>query len=143
MSITRIAAGFCALVLAGGVSAATLITPEMPSVFVPEISKSAAHDAIVKAAEMRKWRIVEDKSGLMSLAYPGSGPRAEKHELIVQVKYDGKTYSVKYVKSRGLDEDHACYAAKKTDDPNDFCIHRNVPKWMRNLVIDIQRAAAK
>lgn len=143
MSIIRIAATLCALTLAGGASAALLSSPVMPSVFVPEISKAQAKDVILDAARARKWRVVEDKPGVMRLAYPGAGPRAEKHELIVEVKYDGKNYSVGYVKSRGLDEDRTCRQAKKADDPNALCIHRNVPKWMSNLVIDIQRCASK
>lgn len=98
------------------------------------------HDAIIRAAQMRKWRIVSDEPGLVTLAYPGSA-KAIHFEATVKVAYDSRHYKISYVSSRGLGEKKGCVNPQleghnKYDD-NAVCVHRNVNRWMNNLSTDI------
>ena len=98
------------------------------------------HNAIIRAAQLRKWRIVSDQPGVVTLAYPGSA-KAIHFEAIVKVTYDARRYNVSYVSSRGLDEKKGCVnpelKSKNKYDENAICIHRNVNRWMNNLNADI------
>lgn len=98
------------------------------------------HNAIIRAAQLRKWRIVSDQPGVVTLAYPGSA-KAIHFEAIVKVTYDARRYKVSYVSSRGLDEKKGCVnpelKSKNKYDENAICIHRNVNRWMNNLNADI------
>lgn len=99
---------FCAAALASsllltGCGVTTpLVNPQEQSA-PAQITQSQMHNAIIRAAQLRKWRIVSDQPGVVTLAYPGSA-KAIHFEAIVKVTYDARRYKVSYVSSRGLDE---------------------------------------
>ena len=136
---------FCAAALASsllltGCGVTTpLVNPQEQSA-PAQITQSQMHNAIIRAAQLRKWRIVSDQPGVVTLAYPGSA-KAIHFEAIVKVTYDARRYKVSYVSSRGLDEKKGCVnpelKIKNKYDENAICIHRNVNRWMNNLNADI------
>ena len=97
---------------------------------------ATVHEAVLRAAELRYWRIVSDDPGVMTLAYP-AGPKAQQFEAIVRVDYDARNFRVEYVSSRGLNEERGC-----GKDKDVVCSHRNVNNWMINLDKDIRRFLA-
>ncbi len=97
---------------------------------------ATVHEAVLRAAELRYWRIVSDDPGVMTLAYP-AGPKAQQFEAIVRVDYDARNFRVEYVSSRGLNEERGC-----GKDKDVVCAHRNVNNWMINLDKDIRRFLA-
>lgn len=122
--------GAAALLLSGCVG--TLPPVKNPSAVAISAQPAVIKTAIKRAADARQWRVVEERPGLVRLAYPGTA-KAEHFEMIADVEYTGKGYSVEYVSSRGLD------AAPCRDNPKETCIHRNVNKWLQNLSSDILR----
>lgn len=68
---------FCAAALASsllltGCGVTTpLVNPQEQSA-PAQITQSQMHNAIIRAAQLRKWRIVSDQPGVVTLAYPGS-----------------------------------------------------------------------
>ena len=119
------------LLLSGCVG--TLPPVQNPNAVAVSASPAVMKAAITSAADLRQWRIVEEKPGLVRLAYPGTA-KAEHFEMIADVEYTKKGYSVEYVSSRGLD------AGPCKDNPKQTCIHRNVNKWLQNLSSDILRS---
>lgn len=97
---------------------------------------ATVHEAVLRAAELRYWRIISDDPGVMTLAYP-AGPKAQQFEAIVRVDYDARNFRVEYVSSRGLNEERGC-----GKDKDVVCAHRNVNNWMINLDKDIRRFLA-
>lgn len=134
------AATFCAsILLTGCVTTAPVVNP--PEQSAPaQVSSTKMHQAIMRAAQLRKWRIVSDEPGVVTLAYPGSA-KAVHFEAIVKVTYDARQYKVSYVSSRGLDERKGCVnpeiKGRNKFDDNALCVHRNVNRWMNNLSADI------
>lgn len=124
------AAAVSAVLLLAGCGATTLVLPPEQTVSA-NFKQADVHKAILEAAHARSWRVVSDKSNAVRLAYP-SNNRATKYEVTFDVVYTKTGYSIKYVKSYGLDEKPNCAG----DMP---CIHRNVNKWVSNLNADIQR----
>ena len=124
------AAAVSAVLLLAGCGATTLVLPPEQTVSA-NFKQADVHKAILEAAHARSWRVVSDKSNAVRLAYP-SNNRATKYEVTFDVVYSKSGYSIKYVKSYGLDEKPNCAG----DMP---CIHRNVNKWVSNLNADIQR----
>lgn len=121
-----------ALILAG--CGATVPVRTMSQGYVTEGTPVATvHDAVLRAAELRYWRVVSDDPGVVTLAYP-SGPKAQHFEAIVRVNYDARNFRVEYVSSRGLNEERGC-----GKNENAVCAHRNVNNWMINLDKDIRR----
>lgn len=142
MFIQRFAAAAVLGLAALGARAAGYLPPQ-PAHDFPQavVTADQARSCVLAAAQQRHWRLVEDKDGRILLAYPGTGPRAEKHQVVVRVDYDAKSFKLSYVSSFGLDEDRACRQAKDTPDETDLCIHRRVPAWFANLTNDILSAA--
>ena len=124
------AAAVSAVLLLAGCGATTLVLPPEQTVSA-NFKQADVHKAILEAAHARSWRVVSDKSNAVRLAYPSTN-RATKYEVTFDVVYSKSGYSIKYVKSYGLDEKPNCAG----DMP---CIHRNVNKWVSNLNADIQR----
>ncbi len=121
-----------ALILAG--CGATVPVRTMSQGYVTEGTPVATvHEAVLRVAELRYWRVVSDDPGVVTLAYP-AGPKAQQFEAIVRVNYDARNFRVEYVSSRGLNEGHNC-----TKDKDVVCAHRNVNNWMINLDKDIRR----
>lgn len=134
------AAAFASSLLLSGCGVTTpLINPQEQSA-PAQISQSQMHNAIIRAAQLRKWRIVSDRPGVVTLAYPGSA-KAIHFEAIVKVTYNAQRYKVSYVSSRGLDERKGCVNSELKGnnkyDENALCVHRNVNRWMNNLNADI------
>lgn len=129
-----------ALLLAG--CGTTMPQRPLPEKSVPaDISQADIREAVLKAVGMRKWMLVSEKPGLITVAYP-SGAKAAKFQATYNVKYDADSYEVTYVSSYGLDERVGCNDPKATtkntwrDVP---CVHRKVFLWMRNLSKDIDQ----
>ena len=129
-------AAIAASVLLSGCAVPTPVVNPRPQEVTAQISAQTMHDAIVKAAQQRKWRIVSDEPSRMTLAYPGTA-KAVHFEAIVRVDYTAKDYRISYVSSRGLDERMGCVNPKiqggNSYDENALCAHRNVNRWMNNL----------
>ena len=104
-----------------------------------QVTQNKMHSAVLDAAQLRKWRVVSDKPGVMTLAYPGSA-KAVHFEAIVKVTYDNDSYQVSYVSSRGLDEKKGCRNSQNKYDEDLICVHRNVNRWMNNLSADIMNS---
>ena len=134
------AAAFVSCLLLTGCGVTTpLVNPQEQNAPV-QITQSQMHNAIIYAAQLRKWRIVSDQPGVVTLAYPGSA-KAIHFEAIVKVTYNALRYKVSYVSSRGLNEKKGCMNSelkgKNKYDENAICVHRNVNRWMNNLNADI------
>lgn len=124
---------FGAMLLTGCAMPEPLMNPGAGN--VPKgFTRQEVHAAILKAAEMRRWRFVDEANGVVRLAYP-NGPRTQNYEVIVRVDYDDTSYRVAYESSYGLDEGPCVRPA----DEGKQCLHRNVNKWLRNLRNDIAR----
>lgn len=134
------AATFCASMLLTGCGTTTPVVNPPEQSAPAQVSSTKMHQAIMRAAQLRKWRIVNDEPGVVTLAYPGSA-KAVHFEAIVKVTYDARRYKVSYVSSRGLDERKGCVNPEMTGrnkfDDKALCVHRNVNRWMNNLSADI------
>ena len=75
------------LLLSGCVG--TLPPVQNPNAVAVSASPAAMKAAITRAADLRQWRIVEEKPGLVRLAYPGTA-KAEHFEMIADVEYTKK-----------------------------------------------------
>ena len=127
------------VMLTACVTTAPLVNPREQTVSF-QTTQDKMRSAILDAAKTRKWRVVHDEPGAMTLAYPGTA-KAVHFEAIVKVDYDADSYQVSYVSSRGLDERQGCVnpklSGKNKFDENIICVHRNVNRWMNNLSADI------
>lgn len=112
---------------------------KMPVEYLPASCQSAdIHGAVLQAAQARRWRVVRDEPGAVTLAYP-TGKKAQAFEATVRVNYDDKTFRIEYLSSRGLDERQGCNDGTQGYREDIVCAHRNINKWMANLDRDIQR----
>ena len=100
--------------------------------------------AVLSAAQFRRWRVVADEPGVMTLAYPSTA-KAAQFELTARVEYDEKSFRVVYASSYGLEEGPCRQAAsgdpyaQTSGNGKTMCLHRNVNKWLANLRLDIAR----
>lgn len=110
-----------------------------------ELFKASPRAAVLQAAQLRQFKIVSEKPGLMTVAYP-MGAKAEKFLATYNVKYDADSFEVVYVSSYGLGDRVGCNDPKAMTKNNwrDVpCYHRNVGRWMTNLAYDIDRLLAR
>ena len=124
------AAAFCSASLVGCGLPQPLKMPGEQLV-ASNVSEKTIREAILKAAALRSWRIVQEAPGSVVLAYPDN-QRATRYEATFEVLYSAKSYRIRYLSSYGLDEKPNCEGTTP-------CLHRNVNKWVTNLNMDIQR----
>ena len=145
MQKTLLALGLSAALLLAGCGT-TMPQRPLPEKSVPaNISQADIRDAVIQAVSMRNWKLVSEKPGLVTVAYP-SGAKAAKFQATYNVKYDADSYEITYVSSYGLDERVGCNDPKATTKNNwrDVpCYHRNVNRWMVNLSYDIDRILSR
>jgi len=110
--------------------------------------------AITTGALRHQWRIESQKPGTIRLILDG---RNDKAVLVVDVVYDDKSYSIKYVRSEGLRYIQGSSAPATVANPNsntvsrfsyeqrDSTIHSSYKRWMKILTgsIDEQLRIAK
>ncbi|MGZ5817666.1 MAG: hypothetical protein ACXWJD_02865 [Burkholderiaceae bacterium] len=97
--------------------------------------------SILSAAMRHEWRVESDKPGIARIILDG---RTDRSLLEMDIVYDEKAYSIKYVHSEGLKYDKGM----KTDTPKiepgkgnyttrDYSrsatIHPSYARWMKNL----------
>jgi len=80
-------------------------------------SKSRVYAAIKKAGQALGWQIYSLKSGVAR-----GKLHLRKHVAVVNIYYNSRSYSIRYIKSKNLKYD----AQKKT-------IHKNYNSWVQNL----------
>lgn len=131
MQLRSILAASAAVIVLAGCGATTLVLPPEQAVNA-SFSQSDIRTAILSAASVRHWRVVEDVPGRVRVSYP-SNERTVNYEATFDVNYSKTGYNIKYVKSYGLGEKLNC------NGTDQLCIHRNVSKWVANLNADIQR----
>lgn len=124
-----------ALLLAGCGATVPILQQPAQQVSAP-VDANVIHEAILKASTLRHWKLVADKPGVVTLAYP-SGPKAEHFQSTYNIEYDAHTYRIKYISSYGLDENIGCPSAQ--DRASSTCAHRNVNNWQIKLGRDIAR----
>ena len=126
-----VAASLAAALLLSGCGTTTPLKNPEPTTITVEATPANVRDAIIDSAYSRNWRIVNQRSGEVQLAYP-SGAKAQHFEAIVKVTYSADQYAISYMSSRGLDERIGCGSHEDVT-----CLHRNVNRWMNNLNKDI------
>jgi len=86
------------------------------------------HDLITVAAASRQWKRVADGDGRMELSFTFN----EKHQMRVEVGYDPRGYTVKY-----LDSVNMAYREQLVDGQPARVIHKRYNQWVRELVMGI------
>jgi len=87
------------------------------------ISLDKIYNSIKLAAYKRGWRVTQIKPGIAKAFIDVRG----KHQATVEITYNTKEYSIKYLSSSNL----------KYDSDNNT-IHKNYNSWIKNLDRDIQ-----
>jgi hypothetical protein len=110
--------------------------------------------AILTAAMRHEWRVESDSPGTIRIILDG---RTDRAVLIMDVVYDEKSYSIKYVSSENLryskgkkatisnsGKTAGSYVAQ-SDAPIPTTIHPSYARWMKNLTnaIDVELRIAK
>lgn len=90
-------------------------------------SKQKMHEAIVSAGRHKQWVVAGDKPGTITLRYSRG-----KHEAVIDVDYDEKSYQIKYVSSENLN-----FSAKDGGKPS---IHPHYNSWVKELSYGIDHA---
>ena len=97
-------------------------------------SASAIHRAILHVAQTRRYDVVKDAPGAVTLAYPPrDSARSSTYQATYRVTYGNGNYRVDYQSSRGLN------ARPCQDDKTRVCGHRKLHQWQENLKQDIER----
>ncbi|MDR3299085.1 MAG: hypothetical protein LBU43_03560 [Candidatus Accumulibacter sp.] len=92
-------------------------------------AEKTVHDAIVKAAIRRGWRVVQDTPNVLRLSLDVRG----KHQVAIEVKIDGGNASVNYINSTNLNY--------SKDDEGRESIHPSYRKWVTTMLKDAAREA--
>lgn len=126
-----VAAGLAAALFLTGCGTTTPLRNPEPTMITVQATPANVRDAIIESAYARKWRIVNQRSGEIQLAYPDNA-KSLQFEALVKVTYSADQYAISYISSRGLDERIGCGSHEGVT-----CLHRNVNRWMNNLNKDI------
>ena len=92
------------------------------------VSLETVTDVILRAGKERGWQMTETRPGLIRGDLVTGGG---KHEVVVDVAYDTKTFSITYVDSKNMNYE------VNFDGPY---IHYKYNRWVRILKEDIQEA---
>jgi hypothetical protein len=93
-------------------------------------SAAAVKRAIVLAAATREWKTISETADTVRMQLDVRG----KHLVVIDVRYDAKSYGIKYVSSLNL--------RYQERDGGRF-IHRNYNRWVDNLIRAISLELAK
>jgi len=99
----------------------------LPAQSVEVASASEMKKALITAATVKGWRIVEDDALKQELVLELS---LREHYLKVSVIYDDQQYQVSYLESRNLN-----YNKRRST------IHTSYERWLRNLDQAVQSSA--
>ncbi len=94
---------------------------------IPVTAKSAADvkRAILVAAASRGWAVLKQTDNNIRLQYDKGG----KHQVVIDVRYDTKSYGIKYVDSTNL---------HYSERDGRRVIHRNYNRWIDYLINSIR-----
>ena len=126
------------LTLTGCRSKPMMIQEPMPFMVTHPISENVAREAIINAAINKKWQLLENTAGQVTLCYPHQmHPRYQAYHAVVRVEYDSKTYRIVYVRDKGLKKGNCSIFTDKQ------CIHRTYNRWVASLDLQIQKEIQK
>ena len=100
-----------------------------PVRIVRPVEPKAMREAILKGAANRGWVMKSEKEGCLTLVL---NVRGGKHSVVVDVRYTGEEFSVRYVESVNMDY-----------EPETGKIRGKYVQWVRNLKQDILVEAGK
>ena len=123
--VLRLAAATLSLTGCGG----TFPIQQLPQHEVTQ-SQSAIHDAVIKAANERKFMVEKDTPSSVALVYPpvNHGKYIQFHARY-RVDIGPHSYEVKYIDSMGLDVSKCTQPAFE----DKLCGHRKVNQWQLML----------
>ena len=127
----RLSATLASLALALTLAGCVAPVQEMPRQQV-SASAHAIHEAVISVAHARRFDIVKDVPGTVTLSYPPrSSRRNATYRVTYAVHYRPGSYQVEYVDSRGLDVQRCSQA------DGSVCGHRKIQQWQAKLQREI------
>jgi hypothetical protein len=126
-------------------AARSVVLEEPGPISVPtdySYSMDEVKKAIIGGATKHQWRIDSEKPGIVRIILDG---RRDHAVLVMDVVYDQKSYSIKYVRSEALDYQKGIPAgvtanpnsntvSVNTSDHQKTTIHSSYARWMKLLV---------
>lgn len=96
----------------------------------PPIEPADMKRAIVQAGARRGWTLRGESAGALTLGYW----KGSKHEVVVDVAYDGRRYEIRFVSSHNMNQGL---------ENGRVQIHPNYNRWLLNLDKDIREEIAR